>query len=134
LPVPADVVDAAFFLAFCGEPLARLLHLAEPGTAEYSFSRDGLIDTEAMSACLLPAWHEPGAPPPAQSALLYGSRIAYDRLLALLDRWIMLGRPRLDDVRLLVTPSAAGLPAPGTLTLPRPHSVLTLARRDGHPF
>jgi protein-L-isoaspartate(D-aspartate) O-methyltransferase len=133
-PLPADVADATLFLAFCGEPLARLLHWAEPGTGESSFSRDGLIDTAAMSACLLPAWHEPGSPPPALTALLYGSRVAYDRLLALLDRWIALGRPRLDDVRLLVTPRAVGEPFPGTLTVQRPHAALTLARRGGQPF
>jgi protein-L-isoaspartate(D-aspartate) O-methyltransferase len=133
-PLPVDVTDALLFLAFSGEPMARLLHLAEPGTDDRSFARDGLIDTAAMSACLLSTWHEPGAPPPASTALLYGSRVAYERLLALLDRWIALGRPRQDDVRLLATPRAAGMPLSGSLTLHRPHAALTLARRDGTPF
>lgn len=134
LPLPGDVNDALLFLAFCGEPLARLLHWAEPGSPDGSFSRDGLVDTAAMSACLLPAWHEPGSALPAQSAQLYGSRVVYDRLLALLDRWVALGRPRLDDVRLLVTPRPAAASPPGTLMVQRPHSVLTLARRDGQTF
>ncbi len=134
-PLPADANAATLFLAFCGEPLARLLHWAEPGTVDVSFSRDGLIDTVAMSACLLPTWHEPGSPSPNLTAQVYGSRVTYDRLLALLDRWVALGRPGLDDVRLLVTPRATGAPSsPGPLTLRRTHSALTLARRDGQAF
>lgn len=132
-PVPPQAAEASLYLSFCGEPLARLLHWADgPGDANYS--RDALIDTAAMSACLLPSWHEPGAPPTAATARRLGSPAAYDRLLAHLDRWAALGRPRHDDLRLLVTPRTVAAPSPGPRTLARTHATFALARRDGRPL
>ncbi len=48
-------------------------------------------------------------------------------------RWAALGRPRPDDVRLLITPRAAA-PPPGTFTVLRQHAAITLLRRDGQAF
>ena len=129
--LPSQANEAVLFLSFCGEPLARLLHWAEPGTGDTSYSRDALVDTEAMSACLLPPWHEPDASPAVGTAQTYGSPVAYERLLALLDHWVALGRPRPDDLRLLVTPNTAGAPPATRLTFRRPHAAYTLAWRDG---
>lgn len=129
-PLPPQANDASLFLSFCGEPLARLLHWAADG-GDTSYSRDALIDTEVMGACLLPPWHDPDGAPVAATARLYGSRVVYERLLALLDRWAALGRPRPDDVRLLVTPRALGAPPPLPFVLPRPYTILALLRRDG---
>ncbi len=129
-PLPAQAGDAVLFLSFCGEPLARLLHWAT-GPNDSNFSRDALIDTEAMSACLFPPWQEPGDDSPVTTVQLYGSRVAYERLSALLNRWESLGRPRLADIRLLVTPGAVGAPPATGFTLRRPHAEITLVRRDG---
>ena len=128
--LPAQAGDAVLFLSFCGEPVARLLHWAT-GPNDSNFSRDALIDTEAMSACLFPPWQEPDDAATPASVQLYGSRAAYERLLALLDRWEALGRPRSDTLRLLVTPRAVGAPPPDSFTIRRPHAAITLVRRDG---
>lgn len=129
--LPGQVGDACLFLSFCGEPMLRLLHWAEPNTPDLTFSRDGLIDTDAQSACLLPPWHEPGTAPATTTALCYGSPVVYERLLALLDHWQAAGRPRPDDVRLLVTPHTPSTATPHSLTLQRPYAAITLIRRDG---
>jgi protein-L-isoaspartate(D-aspartate) O-methyltransferase len=130
-PVPADTIDATLFLAFSGEPMAKLFRRTANGDPPIEGGRHALFDTTAMSGCLLPPWTEPAARHEPALAQTFGSPAAYDRLRALLTRWAALGRPGLNQLRVLVTPHGTTPPPPGAMTITRPYSALTLAGRDG---
>lgn len=130
-PIIAEAAEATIFLAFCGEPLAKLFRRTTTGEPAAEGLRTALFDTTAMSGCILPPWLAPAARTDTASAQLFGSPTAYERLRAHLDRWVALGRPGLNDLRLLVTPHGTVPPPPTALKITRPHSTLTLAGTEG---
>lgn len=131
--LPDGGETAALYLACRGEPLASVRHAPTVGSGGDATWFLGLLDTTALSACLLTNWPEPDAEQSTPVGVLYGSPAAYERLERYLADWQARNRPRLDDVRLLAYPH--GLAAPvGVLTLRKPWSTLVLAGRDGQPL
>jgi len=132
-PLPPDANEATLFLAFCAEPLAQLYRVTAANTPPTEGARHALLDTAAMSACLLPPRWAHDTHGADASALLFGSPAAYERINALLARWATHDKPRPDTARLLVLPPNTPPPA-GTLALQRTHATLLLAGRDGRPL
>lgn len=132
--LPGEVMEAAFFLAFCGEPTVRLWRRAAPEALDTERWRFGPLDTAAMSGCLLAGAFDPGARHAAIPARLYGSRAVYGRTLRHLDHWRALGRPTPDDLRILVYPQGGPPPPTGAMMIVKPASTLVLADRAGRPY
>lgn len=129
---PDDLLDALFSFAFQSEPLVHVLPAQAPvNVTEF---RRGLLDTSAMSGCLVTLRHLDDTEGVSPVAVLYGSRAAYERLLAHLDWWRALGSPRLDDLRVLVYPRHGPITPPAGPTLLKEHATLVLAGRDGRPL
>lgn len=132
LPHDLDRWGDLLYIRFRGAAFATLYHAPAGGDAEAGQGYLGLLDREATSLCLLGRARDP---PRRLAARLYGSRAAYAWLPACLADWAALGRPRLDDLRVLVYPrNLAATPPPGALALTKPHSTVVLARRDGQPL
>jgi len=126
-PLPADALAASLFLAFSGEPLAQLVTRATP--TDVPDIRLALLDTEAGSGCLLPAWQGHGdTPGPARC---FGSPAAHARLSDHLDRWRALGRPQPGQLRVRALPRVVDAASPNDWTIERPHVTLLLTGRDG---
>jgi protein-L-isoaspartate(D-aspartate) O-methyltransferase len=128
ITLPAETTEAHFFLAFTGEPLARLLRRKDGEQPDLYSERHALLDTVAMSGCTLPGWQDP-------TITQFGPPAAYERLRARLAQWVALGKPRLNDLRVLVLPQGSGIaPPPDALTIERPHATFVLTWRDGRPL
>lgn len=131
-PLPADALAASLFLAFSGEPLAQLV--ARATLAGVPDIRLALLDTEAGSGCLLPAWAEGRGGATGAPARCFGRVDAHARLAAHLARWNALGRPQAAQLRLHALPRATGAAFPNGWAIERPHATLLLAGRDGRPL
>lgn len=128
ITLPAETAEVQFFLAFTGEPLARLLRRNAEEQPDLYSERHALLDTVALSGCTLPGWQDP-------TITQFGGPFAYERLRAKLAQWAALGKPRLNDLRVLVLPRGGGIaPPPDALTIERPHATFVLTRRDGRPL
>ncbi|MDP9371569.1 MAG: methyltransferase domain-containing protein [Chloroflexota bacterium] len=129
-----EAASLALHRAFAGAPAAYLCRTGPSGPANPADWFIGLLDTDAGSGCLLRLQYRPADGCVASGALLFGSRAAYDRLLADFARWNAAGRPRLDDLRVLVYPRDGVAPPQGVPSLAKPQSTLVLGRRDGRPL
>lgn len=124
---PGDAGSAALwlYLRFRSGPFFALTQAGATWGA-------ALLDTAALSGWTVQRADDEGEAA-APVCRLYGSRAAYERLLAHLADWDALGRPRLDDLRLLVYPrpypAGRAAPPPTALTLEKPHTTLVLAHR-----
>lgn len=128
ITLPDETTEAHFFLAFTGEPLARLLRRNAEEQPELYSERHALLDTVTLSGCTLPGWQDP-------TITQFGTPFAYERLQAQLARWVALGKPRLNDLRVLVLPRGSGIvPPPDALTIECPHATFVLAGREGRPL
>ncbi len=125
--LPADALAAAFFLAFCDEPLAQFVVRAS--LAGVPDIRLALLDTAAGSGCLLPAWG--GRDTTVGLARRFGTPAAHARLDAHLARWAGLGRPQFAQLRIRALPHTRTSPAPERGAIVRPHATLHLTGRDG---
>lgn len=128
ITLPDETTEAHFFLAFTGEPLARLLHRKDNEQPNLYSERQALLDTIMLSGCTLPGWQDP-------TITQFGTPFAYRQLRARLAQWAALGKPRLNDLRVLVLPQSSGIAVPpGALTIERAHATFVLAGRDGLPL
>lgn len=128
ITLPTETNEAHFFLAFTGEPLTRLARRNPQGQPDLYSERHALLDTVALSGCTLPSWQD-------STITQFGGPFAYERLCVQLAQWEALGKPRLNDLRVLALPHGSSLtPPPGALTIERPHATFVLTGRDGHPL
>lgn len=132
--LPAETGSAAYFLSFCGTPVARLWRAAGPEEPEADRWRFGFLDTATQSGCILAGSLLRDRQGAAVRAWLYGSRAVYDWLLVQLERWRALGRPGVADTRVVVYPQNGPAAPPTPLRISKPTSTLILTRRNGRPF
>jgi methyltransferase of FxLD system len=132
--LPAEIGSAAFFLSFCGTPVARLWRMASPEEPESDRWRFGFLDTVVQSGCLLSGSLLRDRQGGDVRAWVYGSWAVYDWLRGQLERWRALRRPGVTDTRIFVYPRhRPGVP-PASLHISKPTSTLILTRRDGQVF
>jgi protein-L-isoaspartate(D-aspartate) O-methyltransferase len=127
ITLPPETTDAQLFLAFTGEPLARIAPRAPGGQVEYASSRHAILDTTALSGCTLPGWQNP-------TITQFGAPDAVDQLRAWLAHWEALGRPALNNLRVLAIPRVIAAPPAGVMAFHRPHTTFILTGRDGRPL